>query len=411
MTALLARITCTNRLSIGSGGRKEARQERLTTESSPGTFSFCDSAVIQMKESRDTTAYFKLSQNSPYRLGLPPGKLCPTCPQHIEVRRTTPIGKTERFLLLEHAKGCGEVPWSGLTPYSHTNRSKESLGFSEFTQKWPPFRWALEHQYKRSRVPVDLTKAHWTPPLTPKLAFEVERNQIETVLGLTGFVALTDHDTIAARVQFMMEGTTEIPFALEWTVPFGGAIFHLGIHNLPSHLAQSIVADLVAYTQNPCSEDLSDLIAMLDHLPEVLIVFNHPLWDFDWPGTPALLAGIHRFLAGNGGFLHAFEVNAMRSWKENEAVIQLAHRWQCPIVSGGDRHGCEPSGALNLTCAQSFSEFVDEVRKGQLSHIEFMPQYSGSRCMRTIQTLLDVIREYPEFPAGSRRLGWPSFSS
>ena len=288
--------------------------------------------------------------------------------------------------------------------HSHTNRSKESLGFiPEFTQKWPPFRWALEHQYKRSRVPVDLTKAHWTPPLTPKLAFEVERNQIETVLGLTGFVALTDHDTIAARVQLMVEETTEIPFALEWTVPFGGAIFHLGIHNLPSHLAQSIVADLVAYTQNPCSEDLSDLIAMLDHLPEVLIVFNHPLWDLSGLGRQHYLQVLHRFLAGNGGFLHAFEVNAMRSWKENEAVIQLAHRWQRPIVSGGDRHGCEPSGALNLTCAQSFSEFVDEIRKGQLSHVLFMPQYSGSRCMRTIQTLLDVIREYPEFPAGSQR--------
>jgi hypothetical protein len=102
-------------------------------------------------------------------------------------------------------------------------------------------------------------------------------------------------------------------------------------------------------------------------------------------------------------FLHAFERNAMRSWKENEAVIQLADRWQRLIVSGGDRHGCEPSGVLNLTRAQSFSEFVDEVRKKQRSHVLFMPQYSESMCMRTIQTLLDVIREYPEYPVGSQR--------
>ena len=288
--------------------------------------------------------------------------------------------------------------------HSHTNCSKESLGFiPEFTQRWPLLHWALEHQYKRSRVPVDLTKAHWTPPLTPKLAFEAERNQIETVLGLTGFVALTDHDTIAACVLLMVEETKEIPFALEWTVPYGGAIFHLGIHNLPSHRAQTIVADLVAYTQNPCSRDLGDLIAMLDQLPEVLVIFNHPLWDLSSLGRQHYLQVLYRFLQGNVGFLHAFEVNAMRSWKENEAVIQLAHRWQRPIVSGGDRHGCEPSGVLNLTWAQSFSEFVDEIRKEQLSHVLFMPQYSESMCMRTIQTLLDVIREYPEYPAGSQR--------
>jgi hypothetical protein len=93
----------------------------------------------------------------------------------------------------------------------------------------------------------------------------------------------------------------------------------------------------------------------------------------------------------------------MRSWKENEAVILLADRWRRLIVSGGDRHGCEPSGALNLTRAQSFSEFVNEVRKKQCSHVLFMPLYAESMCMRTIRTLLDVIREYPEYPVGSQR--------
>jgi hypothetical protein len=142
---------------------------------------------------------------------------------------------------------------------------------------------------------------------------------------------------------------------------------------------------------------------MLDRYPEVLVIFNHPLWDLRGLGRKRYPQVLDRFLQENVHCLHAFEVNAMRSWKENDAVIQLADRWQRLIVSGGDRHGCEPSGALNLTGAQSFSEFVDEVRKKQRSHVLFMPQYAESKCVRTIQTLLDVVREYPEYPPASRR--------
>jgi hypothetical protein len=305
---------------------------------------------------------------------------------------------------LWNTPGVAENYQSAVSLHSHTNHSKESLGFiPEFSQRWPPLRWALAHQYKRSRVPVDLTKAHWTPPLTPKLAFEAERNQIENVLGLAGLITLTDHDNIDAPTLLRKgEETREIPFALEWSVPFGEAIFHLGIQNLPSHCAQEIVAELVAYTQNPSSRDLSDLIEMLDQLPDVLVILNHPLWDLARMGRQRYAHSLNQFLKRNVHCLHAFEVNATRSWEENNAVIQLADCWQRLIISGGDRHGCEPSGALNLTCAQSFPEFVHEIRHEQRSHVLFMPQYAESRCMRTIQTLLDVIREYPEYPVGTR---------
>ena len=47
----------------------------------------------------------------------------------------------------------------------------------------------------------------------------------------------------------------------------------------------------------------------------------------------------------------------MRNWSENKRVVQLSELWQRPVVSGGDRHGCEPSGALNLTRATNFSAF------------------------------------------------------
>ena len=51
--------------------------------------------------------------------------------------------------------------------------------------------------------------------MTPQLAFETERNQIENVLGLRGLVALTDHDNIEAPTLLrMVEETREIPFEI-----------------------------------------------------------------------------------------------------------------------------------------------------------------------------------------------------
>jgi hypothetical protein len=289
--------------------------------------------------------------------------------------------------------------------HSHSNRSKESLGFiQEFAEKSPILNWALKHQYKRSRVPVDLTKAYWTPPLTPELSLKTESDQIENRLGLLGLVAITDHDTIEAPLTLRAAASSrEVPIALEWSVPFENAIFHLGVHNLPANRALRITSDLSAYTRVPSSRNLGDLLEMLDDLPEVLVIFNHPLWDLYGMGSEKFVRVVDRFLERYARFLHAFELNATRGCKENQRVIELSDRWQRLLISGGDRHGCEPSGAVNLTRAESFSEFADEVRTQQCSHVLFMPQYAESLTLRTMQTLLDVIREYPELEAGSRR--------
>jgi hypothetical protein len=190
---------------------------------------------------------------------------------------------------------------------------------------------------------------------------------------------------------------------VEWSVPFEGVVFHLGVHNLPESQAHLIMDDLAAYTRNPATPRLSELLAALHEMPEVLIVFNHPLWDQHCLGQSTFLCTLDRFLQGYVEFLHAFELNAMRAWSENKDVMQLAARWQRPVISGGDRHGCEASGALNLTQATSFSEFVDEIRLGQLSHIVFMPQYAEPLGIRFMQTVIDVIRDYPGHPVGSRR--------
>jgi hypothetical protein len=263
---------------------------------------------------------------------------------------------------------------------------------------------ALEKQCRKSRIPVDFSRAYWTPPLTPKLAYETEKDQVENTLGLKAMVSLTDHDNIEAPMWLRtVPETAHAPISLEWSVPFAGTIFHLGVHNLPSGQSQTIMDDLAAYTRNPSDQRLYELLAMLDRFLDVLVVFNHPLWTQSCVGVQRGSDDLDRFLSCAGQFLHAFEINATRSTKENQHVGQLAEQWERPLVSGGDRHGCAASGALNLTCAETFCEFVSEIRQEQRSHVLLMPQYTEPVSIRTTRTLLDVIRNYPEYPIGSRR--------
>lgn len=314
------------------------------------------------------------------------------------------MAKNELSCLWQKPGLCGEYR-SAASIHSHTHYSRESLHFiPAFAQKHRLLQWALDRKARQSRVPVDLSRAYWTPPLPPRMAFEVERNQIEAVLGMAALIALTDHDTIEAPDQLRgTEENAEIPFSLEWSVPYEDAIFHLGVHNLPASRAHAIVADLAAYTQNPSSTRLPDLLAMLDDDPDVLIVFNHPLWNLCGFAQQRCEQIRTRFLRTTIQFLHAFELNATRSRAENNGVIELAGQWRRLLISGGDRHGCEPSGAVNLTRAESFCEFVHEVRVEQRSHVLFMPQYDEPLSLRTTATVLDVIREYPDYAPGSRR--------
>ncbi len=304
-----------------------------------------------------------------------------------------------------HGPDLGRDTRAAVSLHGHTNRSKESLQLiPQLARKGPMLHEALEKQCRKSRIPVDFSRAYWTPPLTPKLAYETEKDQVENILGLKAMVSLTDHDNIEAPMWLRtVPETAYAPISLEWSVPFAGTIFHLGVHNLPNGQAQTIMEDLAAYTRNPSDQRLYELLAMLDRLQDVLVVFNHPLWTQSCVGVQRGSDDLDRFLSCAGQFLHAFEINATRSTKENNRVRELADQWQRPLVSGGDRHGCAASGALNLTGAETFCEFVNEIRQEHRSHVLLMPQYSEPVSIRTTRTLLDVIRNYPEYPIGSRR--------
>src|SRR5262249_1497593 len=193
----------------------------------------------------------------------------------------------------------------------------------------------------------------------------------------------------------------QIPVSLEWSVPFHDTEFHLGVHNLPGASAAAIVAQLNTFTSSPEQGSLHDLLSMLDALPEVLIVLNHPMWDLPRIGRARHRQALSAFVTEYGSYFHAFELGGLPPWAENHEVVEFAQGWNQLVIAGGDRHGCEPSAAMNLTDAATFPEFVQEVRKERRSHILFMPQYKDPLPMRIALSLLDVLRDYPDYRAGS----------
>lgn len=297
---------------------------------------------------------------------------------------------------------------TGVSLHSHTSCSRESLSFLPKMAHHVPFapsllRRAEERHQRRTGKAIEFGLAYWTPPLPPREALALETRQIQDVLGRHALVSITDHDTLDACTQLRAIGThKEVPFSVEWTVPFGPACFHLGVHNLPPGQASAIFLDLAEYTRKPRTELLPALLDDLSAMPDVLVVLNHPLSDEGRIGCRPHQDHLNRFLRDHHRRLHALELNALQSWADNREVIELARSFGLPLISGGDRHACEPNGNLNLTNAVTLSEFIAEIRRDRVSNILFMPQYQESLKLRYIENVWRVMKDYPEMPGRTR---------
>jgi hypothetical protein len=297
---------------------------------------------------------------------------------------------------------------TGVSLHSHTNQSRETLDFlANFGNQFPAIRPLLSRMERRAEqfhgVRIDYSASYWTPPMTPKLAFDLETRQIEK-LDLDAMVSITDHDTINAPMLLRtVPSARQIPVSVEWSAPYGGSqAFHLGVHNLPSARATEWMATLEGYTAHPNDARLTEILVALHQEPNVLVVFNHPIWDLYLIGEQKHQFLVNEFLQRNGAFIDALELNGLRDWNENRSVRRLAEKWNMLLISGGDRHGVEPNANINLTNASSFTEFVHEVRREKKSNVLFMPQYAEPWKHRILQSTVDAIRHYPEFPQGSR---------
>ncbi|MFN7992399.1 MAG: hypothetical protein U0Q18_02290 [Bryobacteraceae bacterium] len=281
--------------------------------------------------------------------------------------------------------------------HGHTMHSEECLSFLPTYLSKVPGIAQIVGGYQRGPQPaVDFARAFWTPPLAPACAMDLERRQIAD-LGLRPIVSLTDHDNIEAGIDLQLtQGEEDIPLSVEWTVPYEQSILHLGIHNLPRGNARSWMSTMAAYTASPNEAVLPDILSELARIPGLLIVLNHPFWleegVTEAQHQPALSNAIRRC----NTWFHAFELNGTRRWNENRAVLELAREWSRPVISGGDRHACEPSACLNLTNARSFDDFAEEIRNGH-SSVAFMKHYREPMPVRVTETIWDIVRNYPQY--------------
>jgi hypothetical protein len=292
--------------------------------------------------------------------------------------------------------------WStGLSLHSHTMHSKEYLGrLPHYIAKFPIGSYILEWEIGRvhlyeGRI-FDFKKIYWTPPLSTREACELEAKQIEAQLGLEAMVSLSDHDNFEAglRLRFLKK-TRQAPISIEWTVPYEKTEFHVGIHNLPASRAEAWAREFAGFRLKPNPEHLCRILGELNAEQDVLIVLNHPYWDAQNVGPQAhqaaLLAFLERFLP----FLHAIELNGMRSRRENRELLQLAEALGRPVVSGGDRHGCEANAVLNISEAKRFAEFVRGIRENQRSEIVLMPQFFEPLPVRLIENGFHALADAP----------------
>ncbi|QMV18754.1 hypothetical protein GOB94_08710 [Granulicella sp. 5B5] len=311
---------------------------------------------------------------------------------------------------------------TGVSLHSHTSISEETLGFIHaMFVVFPAMKSVFDHYQKRSDkhgIKLDFERANWRPPLQPRMAYDLESRQIQR-LNLNSLVSITDHDTVeAAMLLRTVPSSRHIPVSVEWSAPYGGTTFHLGIHNLKSadgmawmkrfeeFTAQARPKLAIGEGHKPCSaESDAKLLQMLRELhdePQVLIVFNHPLWDLHKAGA-AHVAEVKRFMREAGETIHAVELNGLRHARENREVVRLAREAGHLAISGGDRHGLEPNANINLTKAASFTEFVYEVRVEKRSHVHFMDQYQERWEQRILASTLNAITDFPDFMPGWQR--------
>jgi len=316
-----------------------------------------------------------------------------------------------RLHVLRKAEDLTPKAKSGVSLHCHTEHSKEMLDFiPHYAEKLPIiaqfWRRERDNYLEREGKALEFNTAYWSPPLTPHGVYDIEKKQINKA-GLNAIVSLTDHDSIDGNLA--VNETTEnsrAPISLEWTVPFGYGFFHVGVHNLPEDRAVELTKTLLDYTFNEANhsnEKLRETFAMLNDLPGVLVILNHPMWDIEIVGKERHLALLKDFIREHGQWIHAFEVNGFRSWSENKKVIELAESLGIPLATGGDRHGCKPNTVINLTDAETFEEFANEIRVEKRSQVVLMPEYEQPLHSRQLQSFSEILRPYPHFPNGRQK--------
>ncbi len=306
---------------------------------------------------------------------------------------------------------------SAVSLHAHTQFSRECLEYLPCQAARIPVVGSIVQarirRYEEANgKSIDFRRAWWTPPFSPAQVYASECEQIAS-LNLAPMVSITDHDSVEAGLTLQDHPAPEpIPVSVEWTVPIAGDYLHIGVHHIPAARARSVMEVLAEYTAAPDSspETLRDLFAFLAEPPDSLIVLNHPCWDVSRVGEAHHMTAVREFLTLCQPHVHAVEINGLRAWKENRGSIAIAEEVGLPVIAGGDRHGCSPNAVLNLTRAESWAEFVSEVREDAHTQVLLMPAYDEPLGLRQLETVADALRFYPKHPHGRRRFTSRTFA-
>src|SRR5262249_23645477 len=186
---------------------------------------------------------------------------------------------------------------------------------------------------------------------------------------------------------------TDVPLSFEWSVPFQGSLFHLGVHGISAASIDETMRALTAYTAGPAStpQRLEELLDWLAECRKTFLILNHPYWDLARVGQLRHDSALLAFLRAYRDRIHGLELNGYRSWAENRLVLPLATGFGIPVVGGGDRHGLSPNTIVNMTRAEDLAGFADELRVERASHCVVFPEYTEPFVARILQSAAEIL--------------------
>ncbi|HJZ70958.1 MAG TPA: hypothetical protein VKE51_04415 [Vicinamibacterales bacterium] len=305
-----------------------------------------------------------------------------------------------------HPAGVG----AAVSLHSHSECSRETLEFIPRIARQIPvvasyFEQSLADYQSEHGRPLDFSEWYWRPPVTPAGVIDSELAQLAQRLDLPGLVSLTDHDTVEGPLALKANGRTDVPLSVEWSVPFEGCLFHLGVHGLPPASIGRMMDAFAAYTAagpTGAAFRLRELLHAVSECPETVVVLNHPCWDLARVGQLRHDSTLLAFLRAFQGWIHALELNGYRDWAENRLVLPIAKGFGLPVVGGGDRHGLFPNTIVNLTRECEWTAFVHELRVERISRCVVFPEYADPFVGRIFQSIADILRPHHAHHRGQR---------
>ena len=277
--------------------------------------------------------------------------------------------------------------------HTHSCHSKEDLAGLNWVVRlgyMRPFKGLLQRSFGLAGIPdLDYRDLGYRPPFRPGDIWSMEAENARR-LGVDHLLlAVTDHDEVAGSLELRRQDPARaerIALGEELSIRYDGHVFHLGLSGLPEEGLLDAHASLQASARAGRLDAVFEQLASLGGL----VVLNHPLiaWNRVKSEVPAL-----GLLERYAWAVDALELNGMRSWEENQRVVELARHVGKPLVGGGDSHLLMPSGALCASRASTYADFVAEVRSGWSRPLVTRAYFRPLRWKMTLR-VLSFIAQY-----------------